>query len=75
MLFADRVGLKTIHDRVAAFHREMGKRWAPAPLLTRLAEQGMTFRELDARQEAATEVRTQNLEVRRSLKIGQNLRP
>jgi 3-hydroxyacyl-CoA dehydrogenase len=52
MFFADRVGLKRVHDRVAAFHRELGKRWAPAPLLTKLAEEGITFRELDAQREA-----------------------
>jgi 3-hydroxyacyl-CoA dehydrogenase len=48
MFYADRVGLKTVHDRVAAFHRELGPRWAPAPLLARLASEGRTFRDLDA---------------------------
>ena len=48
MFYADRVGLKTIHDRVRHFHREFGERWEPAPLLTRLAAEGRTFRELDA---------------------------
>jgi 3-hydroxyacyl-CoA dehydrogenase len=47
MFYADRVGLQTIHDRVATFHRELGQRWAPAPLLTRLAAEGKTFRDLD----------------------------
>ncbi len=48
MFYADRVGLSVIHDRVAAFHRELGDRWAPAPLLARLAREGRTFREWDA---------------------------
>jgi 3-hydroxyacyl-CoA dehydrogenase len=47
MFYADRVGLAKIHDRVSAFHRELGKRWEPAPLLTRLAKDGKTFKELD----------------------------
>ena len=48
MFFADSVGLNRVHERVSAFHREMGKRWAPAPLLTRLAAEGRTFRDFDA---------------------------
>jgi 3-hydroxyacyl-CoA dehydrogenase len=48
MFFADRVGLRTIYDRVAALHREHGQRWAPAPLLERLAKEGRTFRQFDA---------------------------
>jgi 3-hydroxyacyl-CoA dehydrogenase len=57
MFYADSVGLKTIYDRVAALHREFGARWAPAPLLERLATAGgndpKTFREFDARRELA----------------------
>jgi 3-hydroxyacyl-CoA dehydrogenase len=49
MFYADRVGLKKVYDRVAAFHREYGQRWAPAPLLERLAKEGSTFKELDRR--------------------------
>ncbi|HKP16713.1 MAG TPA: 3-hydroxyacyl-CoA dehydrogenase NAD-binding domain-containing protein, partial [Gemmatimonadaceae bacterium] len=48
MFHADRVGLRTIQERIAAFHRELGPRWAPAPLLAQLAREGRTFRELDA---------------------------
>ena len=48
MFYADRVGLKTIHDRVSQFHRDLGGRWAPAPLLARLARDGSTFRRFDA---------------------------
>jgi 3-hydroxyacyl-CoA dehydrogenase len=48
MFYADRVGLARIHERIAAFRRELGPRWEPAPLLARLAREGKTFRELDA---------------------------
>ena len=49
MFYADRVGLKKIYDRVSAFHQELGARWAPAPLLAKLAKEGTTFKELDKR--------------------------
>jgi 3-hydroxyacyl-CoA dehydrogenase len=48
MWYADTVGLKAVHDRVRQFEREHGPRWAPAPLLTKLAEGGKTFAGLDA---------------------------
>ena len=48
MFCADQIGLATILSRVEAFHRELGQRWAPAPLLVRLAKAGSTFREFDA---------------------------
>jgi 3-hydroxyacyl-CoA dehydrogenase len=47
MFYADRVGLATVLDRIQAFHREFGARWAPAPLLMRLVREGRTFRDLD----------------------------
>jgi 3-hydroxyacyl-CoA dehydrogenase len=47
MFFADRVGLDRIVKRIAEFQREHGSRWAPAPLLLRLASAGGTFRALD----------------------------
>jgi 3-hydroxyacyl-CoA dehydrogenase len=50
MFYADRVGLRTIHDRIVELHRELGPRWAPAPLLARLAGSGGTFRGLDVGQ-------------------------
>ena len=53
MFHADAVGLKKIHERVAAFHRELGPRWEPAPLLERLAREGRTFRDFDRQREAA----------------------
>jgi 3-hydroxyacyl-CoA dehydrogenase len=54
MFYADRVGLARIHERVSRFHRELGPRWAPAPLLARLAREGTTFREWDAARAAST---------------------
>ena len=47
MFYADRVGLKHVYERVAAFHGEFGNRWRPAPLLERLAREGRTFQDLD----------------------------
>jgi 3-hydroxyacyl-CoA dehydrogenase len=49
MFYADRVGLDRICERIRLFHREYGPRWAPAPLLERLAREGGTFRGLDRR--------------------------
>jgi 3-hydroxyacyl-CoA dehydrogenase len=48
MFCADQIGLAKILARVEQFHRELGQRWAPAPLLARLAKSGSTFREFDA---------------------------
>jgi 3-hydroxyacyl-CoA dehydrogenase len=47
MFYADRVGLATVYERVSAFHRELGQRWQPAPLLARLAREGSTFKAYD----------------------------
>lgn len=47
MFYADRVGVAKVHERVSAFHRELGQRWAPAPLLARLAREGSTFKAFD----------------------------
>jgi 3-hydroxyacyl-CoA dehydrogenase len=47
MFYADTVGLRRIHDRIATFHRDLGPRWKPAPLLERLAHEGATFRQFD----------------------------
>ncbi|MGH9372258.1 MAG: 3-hydroxyacyl-CoA dehydrogenase NAD-binding domain-containing protein, partial [Vicinamibacterales bacterium] len=44
MFYADRTGLAAVHARIADFHRTLGPRWAPAPLLERLASTGGTFR-------------------------------
>ncbi len=58
MFHADRVGLRQIYDRIDTFHRELGPRWAPAPLLAQLAREGRTFRELDAERAESTAVPT-----------------
>jgi 3-hydroxyacyl-CoA dehydrogenase len=47
MFYADRVGLAKVYERVSAFHRELGQRWKPAPLLERLAREGSTFKAFD----------------------------
>ena len=43
MFCADQIGLAKILDRVTAFHRELGQRWEPAPLLARLAKRARRF--------------------------------
>ncbi len=47
MWYADIVGLRRIHDRISRFAQEHGGHWQPAGLLTRLAEEGRTFADLD----------------------------
>ena len=47
MFHADRLGLSAVLERINAFHRELGPRWSPAPLLVKLAAQGGTFRDVD----------------------------
>ena len=49
MFYADRVGLGHVLERVSVFHRTLGERWRPAPLLERLAGEGSTFREFSLR--------------------------
>ena len=53
MWYADTVGLKAVHARIREFEKQHGARWAPAPLLTKLAEGGKTFAGLDANRAAA----------------------
>jgi 3-hydroxyacyl-CoA dehydrogenase len=53
MWYADTVGLKAVHARIREFEKQHGARWAPAPLLTKLAEGGKTFASLDANRAAA----------------------
>jgi 3-hydroxyacyl-CoA dehydrogenase len=51
MFWADAVGLRKIYDRIREFHRQHGERWAPAPLLERLAVEGKSFAGWDAERE------------------------
>jgi 3-hydroxyacyl-CoA dehydrogenase len=53
MWHADTVGLKKVNERISEFHRQHGEIWQPAPLLTRLAEQGKTFAEFGKEEGAA----------------------
>ncbi|HSQ56752.1 MAG TPA: 3-hydroxyacyl-CoA dehydrogenase NAD-binding domain-containing protein, partial [Gemmata sp.] len=47
MWHADSIGLKKVLERTRQFEKEHGPRWAPAPLLTKLAEAGKTFAQWD----------------------------
>jgi 3-hydroxyacyl-CoA dehydrogenase len=47
MWYADTVGLKKVYERIAAFEKQHGDLWRPAPLLKRLAETGKTFAGFD----------------------------
>jgi len=47
MFYADLAGLGKVLERVRQFEHDHGARWTPAPLLTRLAAEGRTFREYD----------------------------
>ena len=48
MYWADTIGVREVYDRIAAWHQRYGERWAPAPLLRRLAESGTPLREAAA---------------------------
>ncbi len=43
MFWADSLGLKTIRERMLEFQRTHGDSWKPAPLLSRLADEGKGF--------------------------------
>ena len=45
MYWADTIGVRAVYGRIAAWHQRYGERWAPAPLLRRLAESGTPLRE------------------------------
>ena len=49
MYYADQVGLANIYRDILSLHQEYGDVWRPAPLLRRLAEEGSSFAEWDAR--------------------------
>ncbi len=45
MYWADGIGVREIYNQIAAWHQRYGERWAPSPLLRRLAEAGTPLRE------------------------------
>jgi 3-hydroxyacyl-CoA dehydrogenase len=47
MFYADYLGLPQVVARLSQFERELGPRWAVAPLLRELAESGKSYREFD----------------------------
>lgn len=47
MWYADTAGLKKVYERVRQLEQQHGDRWAPAPLLRRLAEAGQKFADFD----------------------------
>jgi 3-hydroxyacyl-CoA dehydrogenase len=55
LFHADAVGLARVHERLSALQRELGPRFAPAPLLARLAREGSSLRAYDAARAARSE--------------------
>ncbi len=45
MYWADTIGVREVYNQIAAWHQRYGERWAPSPLLRRLAEAGAPLRE------------------------------
>jgi len=45
MYWADGIGVAEVYRQIAAWHQRYGERWAPAPLLRRLADAGTPLRE------------------------------
>ncbi len=45
MYWADTIGVREVYNQIAAWHQRYGDRWAPSPLLRRLAEAGTPLRE------------------------------
>ncbi|MGE5269402.1 MAG: 3-hydroxyacyl-CoA dehydrogenase NAD-binding domain-containing protein [Thiohalocapsa sp.] len=48
MYWADTIGVREVYNQIAAWHQRYGDRWAPSPLLRRLAEAGTPLREAKA---------------------------
>jgi 3-hydroxyacyl-CoA dehydrogenase len=48
MFWADTVGVREVYNQIAAWHQRYGERWAPSPLLRRLADAGTPLREAKA---------------------------
>ena len=45
MYWADTIGVREVYNQIAVWHQRYGQRWAPSPLLRRLAEAGTPLRE------------------------------
>jgi len=45
MYWADGIGVREVYNQIAAWHQRYGERWAPSPLLRRLADAGTPLRE------------------------------
>jgi len=45
MYWADTIGVREVYNQIAAWHQRYGERWAPSPLLRRLADSGTPLRE------------------------------
>jgi len=45
MFWADGIGVRDVHDQIAAWHQQHGDRWAPSRLLQKLAGTNTPFRE------------------------------
>jgi 3-hydroxyacyl-CoA dehydrogenase len=48
MYWADTIGVREVYNQIAAWHQRYGERWAPSPLLRRLAEAGTPLKEAKA---------------------------
>src|SRR5436190_28365 len=48
MFWADGIGVREVYNQIAAWHQRYGERWAPSPLLRRLADAGTPLREAKA---------------------------
>jgi 3-hydroxyacyl-CoA dehydrogenase len=48
MFWADTIGVREVYNQIAAWHQRYGERWAPSPLLRRLADSGTPLREAKA---------------------------
>jgi 3-hydroxyacyl-CoA dehydrogenase len=45
MFWADGIGVREVYNQIAAWHQRYGERWAPSPLLRRLADSGIPLRD------------------------------
>ncbi len=45
MYWADQIGVREVYNQIAAWHQELGERWAPSRLLRELADSGTPLQE------------------------------